>query len=55
MEKFTITIIGKTILRSDVHAIEKLHETEQIKIESTSADECKFFVDTINLQRNAEN
>ena len=34
MEKFTITIIGKTILRSDVHAIEKLHKTEQIKIES---------------------
>ena len=32
-----------------------IHEIEQTKTESPSADEYKFFLDTINLQRNPEN
>ena len=55
MEKFVITVIGKTILKSAVRIIEKLHETEQTKTESPSADEYKFFLDTVNLHKNPEN
>ena len=56
MEKFVITVMGKTILRSAVHIIEKLHENEQTETESPSADDYKFFLDTVNLQKkNPEN
>ena len=46
---------SKTILRSAVYIIEKLHKIEQTKTESPSVDEYEFYLDTINLQRNSEN
>ena len=56
LEKFAITVIGKTILRSAVHVIKKtLHEIEQTETESPSAGEYEFFLDMINLHKSPEN
>ena len=49
MEKFAITVIGKTILRSVVNVAET--EIEQTETESPSADEYKFFLDKTNLKK----
>ena len=49
MEKFAITVIGKTILRSAVNVAET--EIEQTETESPSADEYKFFLDKTNLKK----
>lgn len=51
IERFAITLIGKTILRSDVLVTEKLHKMKQTKTE-VAADKFNFFLDTINLQKN---
>ena len=56
LEKFAMTVIGKTILRSAVHVIKKtLHEIEQTETESPSAGEYEFFLDMINLHKSPEN
>ena len=49
MEKFAITVIGKTILRSAINVAET--EIEQTETESPSADEYKFFLDKTNLKK----
>ena len=54
MEKFAITAIRKTILRSASY-VTILHEIEQTETESPSAEEYEFFLETINLKKNPEN
>ena len=53
MEKFVITVIWKTILRSAVHEIEKLSMILKIpKLNQLLLTNKEFFLDTINLERN---
>ena len=53
MEKFVITVIGKTILRSAIHKIEKLFMILKIpKLNQLLLTNKEFFLDTINLKRN---
>ena len=37
------------------HNRKTLHKIEQTETESPSADDCKFFLDMVNLQKNPEN